>query len=112
MGKHEPVGIPDPISIDFSRSVRDALKQREEDQNTPWTITGLAKSIGIENKQTSNLNRYVNIGVSVSGYTHWRPDWMLRVAKVLEIPLDFNLNESKPLPERGAGWNSNAACAR
>ena len=46
----------------------------------------------------------MNIGVSVSGYTHWRPDWMLRIAKVLDMPVDFNLNESKPSPAEGAGW--------
>ena len=69
----------------------------------PWTITGLAKAIGIENRQISNLNRYVNIGVSVSGYTHWRPDWMLSIAKVLEIPVDFNLTESRPVAGGGRG---------
>ena len=104
MANKEPIGVPDPISIDFSRRVREALKKREEDRQPPWTITGLARAIGIENRQRSNLNRYVNIGVSVSGYTHWRPDWMLRIAKVLEIPVDFNLTESRPSPERGASW--------
>jgi len=103
MGKEELCGIPDPISIDFSRRVRDALKQREEGRRPPWTITSLARAIGIEKGQISNLNRYVNIGVSISGYTHWRPDWMQKIAKVLEIPLDFNLTESRPLPEGGAG---------
>jgi hypothetical protein len=104
MGKDEPCGIPDPISIGFSRRVRDALKQREENRQPPWTIAGLARAIGIENNQISNLNRYVNIGVSSSGYTHWRPDWMLRTAKVLEIPADFDLQLWNPLGAGGAGW--------
>ncbi len=104
MGKDEPCGIPDPISIGFSRRVRDALKQREENRQPPWTIAGLARAIGIENNQISNLNRYVNIGVSSSGYTHWRPDWMLRTAKVLEIPADFDLQLWNPLAAGGAGW--------
>jgi hypothetical protein len=104
MGKDEPIGIPDPISVAFSGRVREALKQREQDRQPPWTITNLAKAIGIENNQISNLNRYVNIGVSVSGYTHWRPDWMLKIAKVLEIPVDFKLKEGSPSPEGGAGW--------
>ena len=81
MGKEEPSGIPDEISIAFSRRVRDELKRREEDRQPPWTIAGLGRAIGIENNQLSNLNRYVNIGASVSGYTHWRPDWMLRDRK-------------------------------
>jgi hypothetical protein len=104
MGKEEPSGIPDPISIDFSRRVRDALKQRGKDRQPPWTIAGLARAIGIENNQISNLNRYVNLGVSDSGYTHWRPDWMLRTAEVLGIPADFNLNLGSPSPTGGAGW--------
>ena len=104
MGKEEPHGIPDEISIDFSRRVRDALKAREQDRQPPRTIAALAKAIGIANNQLSNLNRYVNIGVSVSGYTHWRPDWMLRIAKILEIPVDFDLKESKAVPEGGVGW--------
>ena len=42
MAKEETCGIPDPISIDFSRRVRDALKQRERRIGTlpgrspPW----------------------------------------------------------------------------
>jgi len=103
MGKEETCGIPDPISVNFSRRVREALKQREEDRQRPSTIAALARAIGIENKQISNLNRYVNIGVSVSGYTHWRPDWMLRTAKILEIPVDFNLKEWNPSPDGSAG---------
>jgi hypothetical protein len=104
MAKEEASGIPDPISIDFSRRVRESLKEREGERQPPWTITGLAKAIGIENKNISNLNRYVNMGVSISGYTHWRPDWMLKIAKVLEISVDFNLVESNESPGGGAGW--------
>jgi hypothetical protein len=111
MGKDEPCGIPDPISISFSQRVREALKQRDHDQQRPWTIAGLARAIGIENSQISNLNRYVNIGVSVSGYTHWRPDWMLRTAKILEIPVDFNLKEWEPSPQGGAGWTTATSVA-
>ena len=102
MAKDEPYGIPDPISINFSRRVRDALKEREENRRPPWTITGLARAIGIENNQISNLNRYVNLGVSDSGYTHWRPDWMLRTARALELAVDFDLKEPKPPADGGA----------
>ena len=109
MGIDEPCGIPDPISIDFSRRVRDALKQREENRQPPWTIAGLARVIGIESNQISNLNRYVNIGVSLSGYTHWRPDWMLRTAKVLEIPADVNLQQWNPLTAGNAGGSGAAS---
>ena len=90
MGKGDFLGIGDPISIDFSERVRQALRQREESRQSPWTITGLARAIGVENNQLSNLNRYINMGVSENGYTHWRPDWMLRIAQVLEIPIDAN----------------------
>jgi hypothetical protein len=101
MPKEEPSGIPDAISTDFSRRVRDALKEREEKRKPPWTISGLARAIGIENNQITNINRYVNIGVSGNGYTHWRPDWMLKIARVLEISLEFNLKEPKPPAENG-----------
>jgi hypothetical protein len=111
MGKEEPCGIPDPISIAFSRRVREALKQREEDRQPPRTSADLARAIGIENNQISNLNRYVNIGVSVSGYTHWRPDWMLRAAQILEIPLDFKAKERNPLPEGGTSWMTATSAA-
>jgi hypothetical protein len=104
MGKEEPSGVPDAISVDFSRRVRDALKERELERRAPWTITGLAKAIGIENSQITNINRYVNMGVSDSGYTHWRPDWMLAIARALEIPVDFSVNESTPLADGGTGW--------
>jgi multiple sugar transport system substrate-binding protein len=104
MGKEAPDGIPDPVSIDFSRRIRHALKVREADRQAPWTITGLAKAIGIDNRKISNFNRYVNIGVSINGYTHWRPDWMLRIAQVLDVPVEINLTESRPLPAGGAGW--------
>jgi hypothetical protein len=103
MGREESSGTPDPISIGFSRRVRDALKQREADRRPPWTIAGLARAIGIESSQVSNLNRYVNIGVTTSGYTHWRPDWMLRTARVLEIPADFNVELENPTPAGGGG---------
>ena len=109
MGKDGPGGLPDAVSIDFSMRVRDSLKKREQGRQPPWTITGLARAIGIENNQLSNLNRYVNIGVSISGYTHWRPDWMLRIAKVLEISVDFNLTDSRPLPEGSMGWTIHAS---
>ncbi len=104
MGREEPRGVPDEISIDFSRRVRDTLKEREDDRRPPWTIAALARAIGIANNQLSNLNRYVNIGVSVNGYTHWRPDWMLRIAKVLDIPVEFNLRESKAGAAGESGW--------
>ena len=104
MAKEEPSGIPDAISIDFSRRVRDALKEREEKRRPPWTITGLAKAIGIESNQITNINRYVNIGVSGNGYTHWRPDWMLKIARILEISVDFNLKDSRSMSENGTGW--------
>jgi hypothetical protein len=104
MAKEEPCGIPDPISIGFSQRVRDALKRREADRQPPWTIAALARAIGIESNQISNLNRYVNIGVSTSGYTHWRPDWMLRTARVLEIPADFDLARGDASPVGAASW--------
>ena len=112
MTKEESGGIPDAISIDFSRRVRDALKEREEKRQPPWTITGLARAIGIENSQITNINRYVNIGVYGNGYTHWRPDWMLRIAKILEISVDFNLNESKSPAENGTGWLTDTPAER
>jgi hypothetical protein len=111
MGKEEPGGIPDPISISFSQRVREALKQRDQEQKRPWTIAGLARAIGIEDNQISNLNRYVNIGVSVSGYTHWRPDWMMKTAKILEIPIDFYLIERDPSPLGGAVWTKATSVA-
>jgi hypothetical protein len=40
----------------------------------------------------------------VSVYTHCRPDWMLRIAKVLEIPFALDLKASTPSPDGGAGW--------
>ncbi len=107
MDKQELIGIPDAVSIDFSQRVRDALKEREENRKPPWTITGLARAIGIDNRQISNLNRYVNIGVSASGYTHWRPDWMLRVAKVLGVSVDLNFHEAGPLSGGDANGNLN-----
>jgi ABC-type glycerol-3-phosphate transport system substrate-binding protein len=103
MAKEESGGIPDAISIDFSRQVRDALKEREEKRQPPWTITALARTIGIENNQITNINRYVNIGVSDNGYIHWRPDWMLKIARVLEIAVDFNVKESKSPSKTGSG---------
>ena len=65
MDKQELIGIPDAISIDFSRRVRDALKEREEDRQPPWTITGLARAIGIENQtdiQSQSLREYRCVG--------------------------------------------------
>jgi hypothetical protein len=103
MGRDEPSGVPDSISIGFSRRVRDALKRREADRLPPWTIAGLARAIGIEPAQISNLNRYVNIGHSSSGYTHWRPDWMLKTARVLGIPADFDVELRDPPPAGSAG---------
>ncbi len=102
MGKEENSGMPDPISIDFSRRVREALKRREADRQPPWTIAGLARAIGVDSGQISNLNRYVNIGAAPNGYTHWRPDWMLRTAQVLEIPADFDLGRWDPSAAGGA----------
>lgn len=104
MGRGAINGTPDPISIGFSRRVRDELKRRETDRHPPWTIAALARAIGIDNSQMSNLNRYVNIGVSSSGYTHWRPDWMLRTARVLEIPADLSLERGHPSPPDGVAW--------
>lgn len=103
MGRDESGGTPDPISLGFSLRVREALRQREANRQPPWTIAGLARAIGIESNQISNLNRYVNIGVTTSGYTHWRPDWMLRTARVLGIPADFAPEDGEPLPTSGAG---------
>jgi hypothetical protein len=102
MSRGDSHGTPDPISIGFSRRVRDELKRREADRRPPWTIAALARAIGIDNSQMSNLNRYVNIGVSSSGYTHWRPDWMLMTARVLEIPADFSVASGDPTPPPGA----------
>jgi hypothetical protein len=104
MPREEPSGVPDEISIAFSQRVRDELKRREEDRQPPWTIAGLGRAIGIESNQLSNLNRYVNIGSSVSGYTHWRPDWMLRIAHVLEISVDFKLRDWDPSTQGDVGW--------
>lgn len=68
-----------------------------------WTIAALARAIGIESNQISSLNRYVNLGVSSSGYTHWRPDWMLKTARVLGFPADSDPEVWDLSPAGGGG---------
>ena len=104
MDKEEPFGIADPISIDFSQRVHEALKPRKKNQQAPWTIDGPGESDWNREQpdnESQSLREYRRFGEWIHPLA---PRLDAENRHVLESLSMRETAESRPLVEDGAGW--------